>query len=187
MQVLRYTRVAMVLHWTVAALMILAVGLALSAEAFGDDWVRPIVDTHKSVGLTVLGLVILRLLWRAAHPAPPLPVDYGRWERTAAFAAHMGLYGLMLALPISGWLHDSAWNGAAAHPLTLYGVIPWFRIGWLADLDPATKDVVHAQLFAVHQALGYALYALVALHVAGALKHQFLDRQPELQRMTPGR
>lgn len=182
----RYTRVAMLLHWLVAALMAANVALGLSSEAFGDGWVRPIVDAHKSIGITVLGLAILRLLWRAAHPPPPLPRKFARWERVGAHAAHAALYGLIFALPLSGWLHDSAWNGAAAHPMSLFGVIPWFRIGWLANLEPATKEVLHAQLFAVHKALGYALYALVALHVAGALKHQLLDREPELQRMLPG-
>ncbi len=176
----------MLLHWLVAILMVVNVALALSSEAFGEDWVRPIVDLHKSIGITVLGLALLRLLWRAANPPPPLPAAYPGWERMAAHAAHAGMYGLILALPVSGWLHDSAWNGAATHPMSLFGVIPWFRIGWIADLDPATKDVLHKQFFAVHSALGYALYALFALHVAGALKHQFLDREPELQRMLPG-
>ena len=147
----------------------------------------PVPTPARSVLIhaAVLALALLRLLWRATHAPPPLPRGFARWERRGAHAAHWALYALIIALPLSGWLHDSAWNGGATHPISLYGVIPWFRIGWLADLDPKTKHVLHVQLFAVHVWLGYVLYAVVALHVAGALKHQLLDREPELQRMLP--
>ena len=90
---------------------------------------------------------------------------------------------LILLLPISGWLHDSAFKDAAAHPLRLFWIIPWFRIATIQDLPPAAKESLHGELFALHLWSTYALGALVALHIAGALKHQFLDRHPELQRM----
>jgi cytochrome b561 len=183
----RYTRVAAVLHWLVAALIAVNIGLGFTADSFPDAWVRPVIDLHKSIGLTVLGLVLLRILWRLSHPAPPLPASYGRAERVGAHAAHVALYGLILLLPLSGWLHDSAFKDAAAHPLRLFWVIPWFRIGAIAGLDPATKEQAHSALFALHVWAGYALYALVALHVLGALKHELLDREPELARMRLGR
>ena len=183
----QYTRVAAVLHWLVAALIVVNAGLGYTAELFPDNWIRPAIDLHKSIGLTVIGLVLMRILWRMAHPAPPLPESYGRVERAAAHAAHIVLYGLILALPISGWLHDSAFKDAAAHPLRIFWVIPWFRIGALAHLEPVTKESVHGQLFALHVWLGYALYGLVALHVLGALKHQFIEGEAELQRMRVGR
>lgn len=183
----RYSRVAATLHWVIAALIAINVTLGFTAELFPDDWVRPAIDLHKSVGLTVLGLVLLRILWRVSHPAPPLPRSYPRLERIGAHAAHIALYGLILLLPISGWMHDSAFKDAAAHPLRIFWVIPWFRIGPIAHLDPATKEVVHGQLFALHVWAGYALYALVALHILAALKHQFIDREPEFQRMRIGR
>ena len=183
----RYTRVAAVFHWLVAALIVVNVGLGYTAELLPDTWVRPAIDLHKSIGLTAIGLVVLRILWRLAHPAPPLPESYGRVGRAAAHTAHVLLYGLILALPVSGWLHDSAFKDAAAHPLRIFWVIPWFRIGALAHLDPITKEAVHGQLFALHVWLAYVLYALVALHVLGALKHQFIDGEAELQRMRVGR
>ena len=181
----KYTRTAIILHWIVAVLIIANVVIGLSAEALPEAWVRSAVDTHKSIGITVLGLAVLRLLWRFSHPAPPLPASYPAWERIGAHAAHAALYVVIFGLPLSGWLHDSAWNGAAAHPMHLFGLIPWPRIAWLADLDPATKDRLHAQLFTVHWAFGLALYGLLAAHILGALKHQVLDREPELQRMLP--
>ncbi len=125
----RYTRTAMVLHWVVAVLIVGNVVLGLAADSLPEDWIRSAVDTHKSIGITVLGLAVLRLLWRFAHRPPPMPDSYARSERLGAHAAHVALYVLIFALPISGWMHDSAWNGGATHPVFLYGVIPWFRIG----------------------------------------------------------
>lgn len=182
----RYTMTAIVLHWVIAALITVNVVLGLTAGLLPDEWVRPVIDLHKSFGLTVLGLVLVRILWRLSHPAPPLPIDYKRWERLSAHVVHGLLYGLILLLPISGWLHDSAFKDASAHPLRLFWVIPWFRIGAIETIPAAPKEVLHAQLFALHAWSGYALYALVALHIAGAVKHQFIDRHAELQRMGVG-
>lgn len=183
----RYTRVAAVLHWVIAAFIVANVIIALTADSLPDDWIRPAIDLHKSIGLTVLGLVVMRILWRLSHPAPPLPASYPRVERIGAHVAHGLLYFLILALPITGWLHDSAFKDAAAHPLKIFWIIPWFRIGAIADLDPATKERLHGQFFALHTWSAYAIYMLVALHVLGALKHQFLDGEPEFQRMRIGR
>jgi cytochrome b561 len=180
----RYTRTAVVLHWLVATLIVVNVGLALSADYLPDDWVRPVIDMHKSIGITVLGLVLLRLLWRAAHPPPPLLAAYARWERVGAHVAHGVLYALMLLLPFSGWLHDSAWKDVATYPMTLYGLVPWPRIGLIERIDPATKESLHTLFGSVHTAFGYVLYGLPALHIGGALKHQWLDGEPELQRMS---
>jgi cytochrome b561 len=180
----RYTRTAVVLHWLVAALMLVNIALALSVDYLPDDSVRPVVDMHKSIGITVLGLVLLRLLWRFAHRPPTMPATYGRWERIAARAVHGLLYALMLALPLSGWMHDSAWKDAASHPMQLFGLVPWPRIGFIGSIEPALKESLHTLFGNVHEALGYCLYLLLALHVGGALKHQWIDRERELQRMS---
>ena len=181
----RYTRTAMLLHWLVAALIIGNLVLIWVIDALPDDAVRPAIDLHKSIGITVLGLAILRLLWRFAHRPPAFPRSYHRLERAGAHAAHLLLYGLIFGLPLSGWIHDSAFKDAAAHPLVLFGVIPWFRIAAIANLDPATKEQVHAFWYSVHSALGYGLYALLALHILGALKHQFVDGEGEFGRILP--
>ena len=183
----RYTTTAIALHWLIAVLIVTNVALALSADWIPDNAVRTVIDTHKSTGITVLGLVLLRLLWRFRHAPPTLPASYAVWERTGAHAAHFALYALMLALPLSGWLHDSAWKDAATHPMKLFGLVPWPRIGWVTGLEPGLKERLHDQFGALHSWLGYILYGLVALHIAGALKHQWLDRHPQLQRMWPAR
>lgn len=181
----RYTRTAMLLHWLVAALVIGNVVLALSVGWFPDALVRPAIDTHKSIGITVLGLVVMRILWRLSHRPPALPAAYPRRERRLAHAAHLVLYALILALPLSGWIHDSAFKDAGAHPLKLFGLVPWPRIGFIMRLDPATKAAVHARWFSIHVMLSYGLYALLALHLLGVLKHELVDRDHVLVRMMP--
>ena len=181
----RYTPTAMVFHWLIALLMFANVLIMWVVDHLPDGMVRPAIDAHKSFGITVLGLAIMRVLWRATHPPPPLPATYPGWERWGAHAAHAMLYALIFCLPLSGWMHDSAWKDAPSHPMYLYGLIPWPRIGWLMAIDPANKDYWHSLLGSVHTSFAYVLYAMVVLHVAGALKHQWLDREPELQRMLP--
>ncbi|HEY0254587.1 MAG TPA: cytochrome b [Kofleriaceae bacterium] len=182
----RYTRVAIVLHWLIAVLIAINVALALTADLWPDEWVRPVIDAHKSIGITVLGLAILRLLWRATHRPPAMPRRYPALERGGAHLVHALLYLAIFALPLSGWLHDSAWKNAATHPMTLFGIVPWPRVGWVMGLDADLKERLHDRFGSLHAWLGYGLYGLFAIHVVGALKHQWFDGERELQRMLPG-
>ena len=175
----------MALHWLVALLMITNIALAWLVDILPDDRVRLAIDTHKSLGITVLGLAILRLLWRLAHKPPALPAGHAAWERRASHATHLLLYAMIFLMPLSGWLHDSAWKDAATHPMQLFGLLPWPRIGWVMHLEPATKEIMHDAFGALHTYAAYGLYALFALHVAGALKHQWLDKERALQRILP--
>jgi len=179
----KYTKTAVALHWAIAVMIFCNIGLGLGANYVPDAYVRPMVDLHKSIGITILGLFFVRLVWRLTHKPPPLPAGYATWETHAAHTAHVALYVLMIALPVTGWIHDSAWSAAASHPMKLYWVIPWFRLGFVTGLDPATKEAWHTAFGIVHTYLGYALYVVLLAHVAGALKHQVVDRQPEMQRM----
>ena len=179
----KYTRTAVLLHWAIAVFIVINVALAIGSGYVPDADVRPMLDLHKSIGITTLGLVILRVIWRLTHRPPALPARYAPWEVAAAHAAHYTLYALIIAMPVTGWVHDSAWSAAASHPMKLFWSIPFFRLPFITDLDPATKKTVHHLFGALHTYLSYALYGVVGLHVLGALKHQFLDRQPEIQRM----
>jgi cellulose synthase/poly-beta-1,6-N-acetylglucosamine synthase-like glycosyltransferase len=181
----RYSGVAMLLHWLIALFLAINIGLALSADYLPDGAVRPVIDAHKSIGITILGLALIRLLWRLSHAPPPLALRYSAWERRAAHGVHVALYALMLALPLSGWLHDSAWKDAATHPMRLFGLVPWPRIHAIAALEPGLKESLHTIFGQVHTWFADALYVLFFVHVIGALKHQLLDREPELQRMLP--
>lgn len=180
----KYTRPAIVLHWLIAVLIGLNVALGLLAESLPDDWIRPAIDSHKSIGLTVLGLVALRILWRVTHAPPPLP-HYAGWEKTASHLTHFALYVVIVGLPLTGWMHNSAFKAAADHPLTLYGLVEVPRIGWIVKIAQPDKDLLHGVFFGWHASFAWALYGLFALHIAGALKHHWVDRHRELQRMWP--
>lgn len=188
MNVQRYTNTAMALHWMIALAIAINVGLAwLWPHMLPDDAVRPAIDTHKSIGVTVFGLAFMRLLWRFGHRPPALPEGYHKWEAAAAHGAHVLLYVIMFAMPLTGWIMDSAWKDAASHPMHYFGGVEFPRLAWVQSLDPALKEKLHEGFGEAHEILAYALYALVIAHVGGALKHQLIDREPELQRMLPGR
>ena len=181
----RYNRTAMTLHWLVATLILINVFYGLAAASADDAHVRPLVDMHKSIGLTILGLVLLRIFWRLGHTPPPMPRTYPRLDRIGAHAAHLALYAVMFLLPLSGYLHDSAWTGGATHPLVWFGVLHLPRMPIIKSFDPATKDHLHALFGAAHVYIGYILYALVALHLLGVVKHHVVDHESELSRMLP--
>jgi cytochrome b561 len=131
---------------------------------------------HKSTGMLIFALVLLRLLWRLRHPAPALPADMPGWERGAAHASHALLYLIMIAMPLTGWIT----NSAAGIPLRIYWLIP---VPAIAGTDEHTADLA---AFA-HFSLGLAFAALLVLHVAAALRHHFVRRNDVLKRMLPAR
>jgi cytochrome b561 len=107
------------------------------------------------------------------------------WEIKLSHLVHVGLYLLMLAIPVSGWLHDSAWKDAATHPLLLFYEVPWPRIGLIEHMNPVAKEVLHTVFGAVHEWLGIALVMLFLLHIAAVIKHSWIDHESVLNRMLP--
>jgi cytochrome b561 len=181
----KYTKTAIFLHWLVALLLIANVVLGWTAEIFPEERIRLAIDTHKSLGITVLGLVLLRILWRMGHPPPALPHAFGRTERVLATLGHVGLYALMLGIPLSGWMHDSAWKDAATHPMQLFYTVPWPRIGLITELQAPFKEQLHDLFGLVHTYLNWGLVALFAIHLGAVLKHHLQDSEPVLDRMLP--
>lgn len=172
----RYSTVSIVLHWTIAVLVIVNVLLGGAFEdAAPPDKVEALM-WHKSVGVTIFALTLLRLGWRIAHPWPPLPETTPGWQGALARFTHVAFYVLLLAIPLMGWATVSA-AGAPAVPL--YGVIPW------PNLPLPRGDDLADGLGDTHKTLVKAVYVLLALHVAGALKHHFLDKDVVLSRMLP--
>lgn len=182
MEARRYSSIAITLHWLVAIGIIANVALAWIWPVAPDEQVRPLINLHKSVGITVLGLAILRLLWRLGHRPPALPA-YQPWEVTLSHITHILLYVIIFTMPLTGWIMDSAWDKAAENPMYLFGLFEWPRIGFITAFDPATKKMIHDGFGEAHEIAAKIVYALFVLHVAGALKHQFLDGKRELQRM----
>ncbi|MFA5968743.1 MAG: cytochrome b [Sphingomonas sp.] len=179
----RYSMVAIWLHWLVAIGIIGNIALAWIWPAVADDQVRPLINAHKSIGITVLGLAILRLLWRFTHTPPALPGKYQRWEVRASHFTHLALYFLIFALPLTGWIMNSAWKEAPTHPMFYFGLFRWPSFLGVATLDPVTRETVHSIFGEAHEIAAKIVYVLLSLHVLGALKHQFLDGTRELQRM----
>jgi cytochrome b561 len=182
----RYTRTAIVFHWVIAVLVLGNIALAWTFKTWSDyPWTQMVTNTHKTIGITVLGLALMRLLWRLTHPPPPFSPAISRWQIRAARLGHAGLYLLILAMPLSGWIYDSAWEWAADVPIDFWGLFEMPRIPWIMDMpqSPAKErlDVIAGK---VHVFLSYMLYALLAAHLIGAAKHQWFDRVPTLQRMT---
>jgi cytochrome b561 len=182
----RYTRTAIVFHWMVAVLVLGNIALAWTFKIFDDyPWTQYVTNTHKTVGITVLGLALMRLLWRLGHPPPPFDPAIAGWQARAARLAHGGLYVLILAMPLSGWIYDSAWEWAADVPIDFWGLFEMPRIPWIMDMPQGhAKEQLDVIAGKVHVFLSYVLYALLAAHLAGAIKHQLFDRVPTIERMT---
>jgi cytochrome b561 len=171
-----YTGTAIAIHWLIALLIVsgFAIGLVMtSIPGFTPEKLR-YFSWHKWIGVTAFALVLLRIFWRLTHAAPPLPEHMSRWQRVAAQAVHGLLYLLMIAVPITGYLYSSAANV----PVVYLGLLPLPRI--IAP-DPMLKVVLKT----AHITLDYCLAALVLVHVAAALKHQWIDRDGLLSRMIP--
>ena len=171
----RWGAVAKTFHWLIAILILVqgAIGLTMVDLGMTPAKVK-VFALHKSIGLTILALALLRLAWRLGQRVPrdpPMP----RWQRLAARASHFLLYVLILALPLSGWL----FNSAANFPLEWFGVVhvPSLTRG----LDPALK----AWALRAHVVLFWTLIGVVVVHVAAALWHHFVQRDEVLTRMLP--
>lgn len=179
--VARYTLTAITLHWVLAVAIVMAfgVGLYLGALPFSPAKLK-LINWHKWAGVTILALSVARLLWRLAHRPPALPAKIESampgWQRAAYHGTHHLMYLLFFAVPLLGW----AYSSAKGFPIVWFGVLP------LPDLvapDPELAEAIRPW----HGLAAWGLMGLVALHVAAALKHHFIDRDGLLARMRPGR
>jgi cytochrome b561 len=191
----RYTKVAIILHWLIAIMIfgMLAVGFYMSElpkdapklasfDLFDlgvymvqlQEAVSPrsyYFNLHKSFGVTVLALVLLRVLWKLTHKAPTLPDNIPAWQKKVAHASHHLLYVLMLVMPLSGLTMAT---------FSKYGVI-WFGIPLIEGLgNDAMRDVFKE----VHGVTAILLVALIALHILAALKHRLINKDDVMGRMT---
>jgi cytochrome b561 len=167
-----YSGVAISLHWTIAALVIVAFTLGWIMTDLEISPLRlRMFNWHKWVGVTILSLVIIRLIWRLTHRPPamlPMPV----WQKTLANTTHVVLYILLLLQPLSGWVYSNA----AGFPVVYLGLIP------LPTLVAKNKEVADV-LMERHEMLGWCLLIVACLHIAAGLKHHFVDRDSTLKRM----
>lgn len=177
----RYHGVSIALHWilALALALIFGVGVYMADLPFSPMRLK-LYNWHKWAGVVILALSLLRLLWRLTHRPPALPPQVTAampaWQGLAHHATHGLLYALFFIVPLVGW----AYSSAAGFSIVLFGALP------LPDFVSADKALA-ALIKPWHEISAFALAALVVLHVAAALKHQWLDRDGLLERMLPGR
>lgn len=168
---------AKLLHWAVAALVLVQIALGWTAVSWRLSPTKlDLFVFHKSIGMLILVLMLARVAWRAVNTAPSLPADMRALERRAAHASHLLLYLMLLLMPVTGWIVTSAAD------------IP-FRIFWLIPLPAIVapdKEMADAAV-RVHLLLFVALSLLLTLHIGAALRHHFVKHDDVLARMLPGR
>lgn len=183
---LRYGAVAMTLHWLIAAAIVFNICLGLyvaNVQTDQDPSHFAFIQFHKSVGLSILVLSLLRLAWRLINPVPPLPATLTPGLKVLARGTHYLLYFLIIAIPLAGWALVS--SSPLGLPTPYFGLFHWPNIPFLADLPRAQKVPLRHEFFALHMYLAFSAIVLVVLHVAGALYHQ-LHGDDVLRRMLPG-
>ncbi|QYU66362.1 cytochrome b/b6 domain-containing protein [Leptolyngbya sp. 15MV] len=169
----RYSTVAMTFHWVIAVAVIVNWRIVEAAEHAAPAEAGALMANHKALGITILVLSIGRLLWRFTHPAPPLPG--AGWERALARTVHVVFYVLLIGLPLGGWLAGSF----ARRGFEWFGLFDWPLLP-----VPESREMA-GTIIEMHALGGQVLLLLVVLHIAGALKHTFIDRIGGLSRMLP--
>ena len=173
---LSYDSLQKAFHWSTAAL--LAAQFIIALTMTDTPKVTPpvgLMNLHLSVGSTILLLTIMRLLWRNTHTVPAPPRDIPRWQQVASRATHLSFYVILIAMPIAGW----TWASAKGWPVSLFGIV---RLPPLTTPDSGYGEIAGE----VHELLAIALVALLTLHIAAALRHNFVLKDGVLARMLPG-
>ncbi len=173
----RYSRGAIAFHWIVTVLILLNFAAAWVADGLPREGAAVVMGNHKAIGITILILTVLRIAWRLTHRPPPLVETMKRWEMALAKVVHVAFYVLMLAIPLAGW----AMSSVADRPVNFFGLfmVPSLPLG----SDKALGGLFHD----LHELGATLMLILLALHVAGALKHHFIDRDGSMRRILPGR
>lgn len=173
----RYDALAQLLHWLVVVLIVVQFVLANRAHDLPAGLAKlAVLSQHKSFGITILALAVIRLAWRFVSPPPPLPAGMRPLQRIAAQVSHAALYFLLFAMPLSGW----AMSSAANYPVS------WFGMVQLPDFV-APAEALHEALEETHEVMADILLVLALLHTAAAFKHHFIDKDGLLWRMVPWR
>jgi cytochrome b561 len=171
----RYSGISIMLHWLIALMVLAQVLLITGHEATEGPLSRELVQIHKAVGLSILVLTLARIGWRMANPAIALPQEMKGWEKVLARATHILFYVALIVIPLTGWLASSA----SGRDISWFGLFDWPLLPVGGGREAAGR------FMDIHELAVKGLYVLLALHVLGALKHHFVDRDGVLQRMIP--
>jgi cytochrome b561 len=174
-----YTLAARTLHWVTAVLVFVQIPLGIviaNMDMSGwGGWGDSLYNLHKSIGATLIPIVLFRLFHRLTHPPAPLPPDIPELQAFAAHALHWTLYALLVVQGFIGWIATSAYPA----PIPVFGL---FELPPIWEEDRALSD----QLYAVHRFIGIALAFLVVGHIGAALFHHFVRKDRVLMRMITG-
>ncbi|MGO9983866.1 MAG: YceI family protein [Rhodomicrobium sp.] len=176
-----YTGTAKALHWLIALLIFIQFPLAWAIDEFTGIQKFQVVNLHKSLGITVLALMVLRVFWRLFHPAPELPSSMSKPQRAASYLTHAALYLAIFLIALSGW----AMISVSDKPSVLFQLTRFPLLPWLSDLPVDQKKDFVKLFMGAHALLGYVLLVLIAVHVAGALYHGILLKDGILSTMKP--
>ena len=175
----RYSRVAIWLHWIIAILIIGQLAGGKIMHMIDPSSLKfELYQYHKSFGIMILLLSVLRLIWRLGHKPPALPDSMTPWERRIAGLSHKAFYALMIGIPLSGWAMVSA--STLWQKTTLFKFVPWPHITGIPQSEKLEETLKQA-----HEILSILVFLLLLLHVAAALKHHFKDKDDILIRMVP--
>lgn len=169
-----YGRVAQAFHWVSGALLVVLVAIGLYASWIGDGPVRSwLLDSwHKPLGLLVILLTALRLSWKAFQPSVPASEGLAVWEANLSRVAHWGLYAVLLAMPLSGLLMSQG----AGRPTYFFGLFELPQMLWIDPaLGPREQENYKLGKWLHETVFEWALYLIVGLHIAGAIKHRYID------------
>jgi cytochrome b561 len=172
-----YSAGQVAIHWTMALIIVLMVPVGiLMADVLSDGAVKnTFYELHKSFGIIVFSLALLRILLRLTRGAPPLVAGLPAWQRAAAYASHYAMYVLVVIVPLTGWSATSA----CCAPVNVFWTLPVTL--------PVSGGMERAEgIFAVHRALALTLAGIVLIHASAALHHHFIRRDATLRRMLPG-
>ena len=179
----RYSSVAIILHWTIAAALALQIVLGWRIGDVEGVTRTAVLQLHKTIGVTILLLTVVRLVWRVTKKPPAMDSSLTPIERLASHWVHMGFYAALLALPLTGWAMVSAQRVGA---MKLLGGVRWPDFPIVTALPGDLQDTLADLLDKSHSALVWVMLGLIALHVAGALKHHYISKDPTVSRMAPG-
>lgn len=182
----RYTSVAIALHWLIALMVIGQLAGGIYMHKLPDDQAElkfQLYQLHKSFGISILLLTVVRLFWRLTHKAPPLPEKMAGWEKFLARGAHFGFYVLLIALPLVGWAVVSSSPLADSVQTYLFGIVHWPHLPFFEGV--ADRKALSREIAEIHEYLAFAMIGLIGLHVAAAFKHQVVDRDEVLSHMAP--
>lgn len=179
----RYSAIAIGLHWALAALILGMIWTSWYMHGADGREVEWIFQLHKSFGITILLLTIARIIWRVKNPPPPLPDEMAGWEKKASNGVHMAFYAVMILVPLGGW--GLASLAKVQVPTVLYGTVSWPHLPLLPHLDEETKVKLYGLIKSAHSRSDWLIYGLLALHIGGALKHEFGEEDGVLKRMIP--